>query len=789
MRLVTYILVGLIFGAVSAQPSVSGDTDSPLVKFGIAEIASALTAQQEKISVHFEVSPAADEQSYRLTYTAGQVKISGDELGVMYGALEVAEWINTQQDLEHLNGKQGTPYLHNRGLKFNIPLDARAPSYDDTGDAAQRNILHMWDMTFWRAFFDRMARYRYNVLSLWSPNPFQVMTKLPNYPELALDDVYVTTLTPQGPVGEWGDAGGLTENVLSNLKKVKTITIDEKIAFWNQVFDYAKSRGVNIYLYTWNIYTNGTYGQYGLSDDIDNSATKAYYREAIRVFLETYPQVKGIGITAGERMEVGEGKDVADERERWLWETYGLGILDYKKDHPERTVNFVHRVWYSKFDQIMKYWSQYPDPFDVGFKYVKARIYSSPQESPFIGGLKKGLEASNLKCWWNLRNDDIFVYRWGDPDYVRTFISNLPDGITAGYHMGADGYVFGRVFSDKNPSIQGTMELDKHWYKFMLWGRLGYDNSIPNKHLASLLKTRYQVENEQLLMDVWQTASKVIPQVNRFTFHTGDRHWAPEMCASRETFRFTPFFRVPRPMPHTGILSPKDFVAGKSGSVGPLQIADSLMLWGDQVLTRVDQIKGVGYDLPEVKNDMKAFAWLGKYYAYKIKAAVLMERMTTTHQPSTLEVQLQETMREATECWLNYARLSEAHYRPQMYARVQKMDWQKLTKMVQLDEELVVNYRSTNSLPSMLQMTSPKVGLEYPVRGSTKHVLATIPKAGEIHLALYDDRDELVNYYVHQGVKGANKLVWEDLSPWYLKSNHTLVLLFDGMTQSLKISK
>ena len=30
-------------------------------------------------------------------------------------------------------------------IKFNIPLDARAPSYDDTGSAAEENIVHMWD--------------------------------------------------------------------------------------------------------------------------------------------------------------------------------------------------------------------------------------------------------------------------------------------------------------------------------------------------------------------------------------------------------------------------------------------------------------------------------------------------------------------------------------------------------------------------------------------------------------------------------------------------------------------
>ncbi|GAI80679.1 unnamed protein product, partial [marine sediment metagenome] len=47
----------------------------------------------------------------------------------------------------------------------------------------------------------------------------------------------------------------------------------------------------------------------------------------------------------------------------------------------------------------------------------------------------------------NLRNDDIFVLRWGDADYVREFLQNVPRDLMrfeAGFYMGPDGYVFGR---------------------------------------------------------------------------------------------------------------------------------------------------------------------------------------------------------------------------------------------------------------------------------------------------------------------------------------------------------
>ena len=78
------------------------------------------------------------------------------------------------------------PYIAQRGIKFNIPLDLRTPSYSDSCDAAQANIPEMWSMDFWREFLDDMARHRFNVLSLWSLHPFPRIVKVPEFPDVAL---------------------------------------------------------------------------------------------------------------------------------------------------------------------------------------------------------------------------------------------------------------------------------------------------------------------------------------------------------------------------------------------------------------------------------------------------------------------------------------------------------------------------------------------------------------------------------------------------------------------------
>ncbi len=762
------------------------------VAFAKSQVSKALRRKGKSIEVTYQLDSSLGEQSFLIQSETGAVRITGGcEKGLMYGGLEIAEMIELEYDLQNIDLRKAPDHL-NRGIKFNIPLDARSPSYDDTGDAAQKNIENMWDIEFWKAFFDRMAIHRYNVLSLWTPNPFQVMTQLPSYPELALDDVCVTSAKPMGMVGEWSDAGGVNDTVLKNLSVVKEMTIQDKVSFWQEVFDYASDRGVDLYLFTWNIYTNGTFGKYGLTDEIDNPETKAYYREAIRVFLETYPQIKGIGVTAGERMHVEEGKDVADERERWLWETYGKGILDYKEVNPEREIHFVHRVWYSKFDQIMKYWDDYPDPFDVGYKYIKARIYSSPKESPFIGALKSSLQSEGLKCWWNLRNDDIFVFRWGDPDYVRTFLGNLPENITAGYHMGADGYVFGRVFSDRSPAISGTMELDKHWYKFMLWGRLGYDNGMTNDHFEKMLANHYQTTDEQVLLETWQAASKIVPQINRFVFHTGDRHWSPEMCSSRESFKYAPYFRNGPVMAGEPIQTPKAFIASKSSdqdiskSISPASIVDSLHYWSDQVLSSVKKINLGSADSESVKADLEAVAWLGKYYAQKINASILLELAAAGSNSNQGE--LLSSISAATSYWDKYADISDSLYYPQMFSRVNMMDWQELKKDVAFDEYLVENMETEFSLENQLALMDADLRIAYPYKNTKKWIEIQGQESGQLAIFLYDERRELMDVYRHTIENGSNVLVWEDLT-WLKKGKYQMVLNVNGKTATCSFER
>ena len=203
------------------------------------------------------------------------------------------------RNFEWSHGSPRQPAPGRRGIKFNIPLDARTPSYSDDSTSGQANIAEMWDMAFWTRFLDEMARHRYNVLSLWSLSPFPSLVKVPEYPKVALADVKRKT----GALFDATNQGRDMYDPAWPLETVKTMTIDEKIAFWRGVMQYAQDRGIDVSVFTWNIFVYGTEASgYGLTAIRRNAATKDYVRKSVRALFNTYPLLAAIGVTSGENM-------------------------------------------------------------------------------------------------------------------------------------------------------------------------------------------------------------------------------------------------------------------------------------------------------------------------------------------------------------------------------------------------------------------------------------------------------------------------------------------------------
>lgn len=694
------------FCSAGQKVAITGMDEDPRVAFAVRDIKQALQKsgyelvdQDAELCIVFTLFEAGmGPQAFRIQREGDRaIRIAcGDSLGAMYGGLELAEMITLGGGLHAVQEKARKPYVFRRGLKFNIPFDARAPSYDDTGTAAQENIPVMWDFSFWQGFLDTMARNRYNVLTLWTNHPYPGLVKLDKYPGIGYDDVCVLEETVE--TGTNRHFNNLDIYDPHNFKVVKKISLNEKIAFWNRVFDHAEARGIEIYIFHWNIYTFGAKGKHGINDKPDNKKTIEYMRYCIGEFLKTYPQVDGIGVTAGEHVDQQRVKNVSGI-EQWLWRTYGQGVMDAKRANPERKLRFIFRQHQANLGRIVDAFKDFDGPFNTGHKYARARLYSTTT-SPYLDiEYREDLERHKVPCWLNLRNDDLFVFRWGDADYVREFLQNVPRDLMrfeAGFYMGPDGFVWGREFICKDPDLSGELEVNKHWYRFMLWGRLAYDLTLTRDFFEKRLRNRFTQAEPALLYETWAAASQIVPQVNRFFFRVNDFQFSPEGCIYNQGFLpVDQFFQHP-PLRGSGILSVQEYASSvikeeAFDGITPMEVSDNLDKLAEKALNGVKTLRenpATNKELAATFTDIESMAYLGRYYADKIRGAADLAVYRADKNRQEHRRRAVRHLTDAVEEWEAYARIATSQYKPQLFSRSHYMDWWRILDEVKKEVEL-----------------------------------------------------------------------------------------------------
>jgi len=635
--------------------------------------------------------------------------ISRDAGGAMYGGLELAEQIRAR-GIEGVKDIVRNPYMSLRGTKFNIPLDLRTPSYSDMGDSAQQNIATVWDFDFWRAYLDQLARDRYNYVSLWNLHPFPSMVKVPEFPEVALNDVWRTKAKLDEDYST-RTVDLLTPAMLADREVVKQLTIDQKIDFWRRVMSYAKDRNIDFYVVTWNIFTYGVDGKYGITDALDNPKNIPYFRASVREMFRTYPLLAGIGLTAGENM--GEvkmysgGVDSFDAKENWLFETYGQGVLDAARAEPNRQFRLIHRQHESRAQDIAATFKPVIDQpnvdFVFSFKYAQAHVLSSTTQTFHKGYLES---LGNLKTLWTLRNDDALMFRWAAPDFVREFVKNIPYEKSQGYYVGSDMWVWGREFLDKKPRSPRQLEIDKHWLHFLLWGRLAYDPDLDDATVVATVAQRFPGVDAKALLAAWQDASMIYPLVTGFHWADFDFQWYIEGCRSRpgpakteSGFHSVETFINQKVHPGTDNIPIPQYVAALTSGAAPppgttpVQVADRIDARADAALRALPTLAASrasrqNAELTATLEDIRAMALLGKYYAAKIRGATELALFRGTKEPGH-QAQAVQHLGRAMAHWKDYTTRTGARYRNPLWTnRVGLVDWRELDAEVARDVEI-----------------------------------------------------------------------------------------------------
>jgi hypothetical protein len=721
---------------VGAQ--LSFDAHEPAVAFAVEELGAALRARGYEIEhgslAHFLQAPASTaklrivllqrDQALRLgvvsKVSAGELSalraegfaldvdgrgsapvlwvIGADVAGQLYGGLELAEQL-CAFGVEGVTPLVRSPHQALRGTKFNLPLDARTPSYSDMSDSAQAAIATVWDFEFWREYLDQLARHRYNLVSLWNEHPFPSLVRVPEYPDVALDDVWRSQASFDEHYPTIG-TGLVSPALLERVEVVARLTIDQKVEFWRRVMRHAKDRNIEFCLVTWNIFTYGVDGKYGITDAIENPITVDYFRASVRALFRTYPLLRGIGLTTGENM----GQASFEAKEAWAFASYGRGTLDAALAEPERRFRFIHRQHQARAREIASTFqplvAQANVDFVFSFKYAQAHVLSSTKQT-FHGEFLSSL--GSCETLWTLRNDDALMFRWAAPDFVREFVRNMPSEKTAGYYFGSDMWIWAREFLELQPSAPRQLEIDKHWLHFLLWGRLGYDPALDNERIIARVGQRLGGVDARQLLGAWQNASLIYPLVTGFHWGEFDFQWYIEGCCSRpgpaqtaSGFHDVERFITLGVHPGTDNVSiPRYLAAFRAGEAidgtTPLGVAERIAGHSAAALAALPQLSSspAGTELHKTLGDIRAMALLGEYYSAKIRGATELALFRATgdaaHQQHAVRA-----LTDAAASWRNYTAQARAQYRNPVWTnRVGSVDWAKLTLEVDRDIEIV----------------------------------------------------------------------------------------------------
>jgi hypothetical protein len=182
------------------------------------------------------------------------------------------------------------------------------------------------------------------------------------------------------------------------------------------------------------------------------------------------------------------------------------------------------------------------------------------------------------------------------------------------------------------------------------------------------------------LFAAWTSVSKILPLMTRFYWGDLDFKWYPEASWSLTGYATVQDLITPKYAPMRAdedgqsprLMSVKAFVDGAApaGRLTPLDVAERLARFADTGLAKVAPLSpGTNKELRQTIGDIRAMAWLGRYYADKIRGAVDLYRYQKSRNATDLD-RARTALQAAASHWRTYAELWSAQYVGQVLTRM-----------------------------------------------------------------------------------------------------------------------
>lgn len=623
---------------VAADISISVPAGNPAIDFGVARLERTLTRRGDHlVRLPGGAAATADiaaglgaaglgREDFRTARVARGAKkqlalSAGGDSGLMYGLMDVAEQIDLNGSLDKTPQRTVRPRMAFRAIKFNLPW----MSYR-RGPALQVHMETCRDLNFWRSFIDMMAENRFNTLMLWNLHPFTFMIRPKNFPE----------------------ATGFSDAELAEWKK-----------FYHGLFKMAHERGIDTYVVNWNTFVSPEFAKAhnvakysiewgGYSGEGDTSEiVERYLRECVTQTIDEYPELTGIGITLGERM----GGMTSEQRRDWVERTYVAGLKAAKRKarliyraplsadtgSGGSTSAATERLTRESIDR-----SGLVEPVWVELKYNWSHAHSASKLYIVHGGGVSGgywdPMPKSLKVVWTMRNEDFFVLRWAQPDFIRETIANNSEDWVGGYIVGSECYIPAKDFIHAaGPHRTWSYAFERQWLFYSVWGRLLFDPTTPNAVFEAQLSERYGVGRGADLLRAWSLASRVPLRIASYYRGTSDGTLYSEGFAAGRQFKLIGINAfIKNPVLDPAYVSIADYVkagGNAGGKISPLKLADESERDAAETSRIAGEIRAGGAVSPTLDcelQDMESWALLGRYLAGKLRGGTALETYRTS---------------------------------------------------------------------------------------------------------------------------------------------------------------
>lgn len=567
----------------------------------------------------------AEAESYAIETDGKKITVrGGDERGLIYGSLSLAESVRNGIMLQDVKANSEKPHYLLRAVKFDLPWDTYRHSY-----ALDLHMETCKDVNYWKAFLDMMVENRLNALSLWNLHPYTFMIKPKNFPEASPFN--------DKEMKEW-------QNLFRN------------------IFRMAKERAIDTYIIPFNIFVSPEFSKaHNVSTDNLNhhffvrgdttEIVKRYTRECVTQMLKEYPEITGMGLTLGE----GMGDMTPEQREDWMRETIIEGMR-----LAGRPLKLIHRIPFSSTTgslgvtsietekltrKVIEEEGNYPfliAPIFADLKYNWSHAHSTPKLIKVHGGKLYDTyfkpDPSVYKITWTARNEDFFCLRWGVPDFVRAHIDVNNQPYVGGYFIGSETYIPAKdYFTKAGITVNWKYAFERQWLFYKIWGRLLYNPATPDAIFQAEFNSRYGKQGDNLLRASALAGKTPLRLGSLFDFTMDLTLYTEGFMALDNKVKRVEYISIDRlisqPPTDPDYISVSNYVkavlAGstfENNKITPPMLAHMLRDDCNKALELVKFINTTGNNalMFEVA-DIKVWANMGLHFAEKLEAAVALQ--------------------------------------------------------------------------------------------------------------------------------------------------------------------